>query len=227
MTFIAIKNLTKEFDLSTGKITAVNDVSMSIEKGQFIGIYGVSGSGKTTLLNLIGLLDSPSGGELIIDGNDITSYDENARAKNRNEFFGFLHQSFGLLSDFTAFENVELPLLIQDIDEKERQERCVKALQSVGLEAKKESFPFQLSGGQQQRIALARAMVTNPQVILTDEPTGALDTLTGRQIVQMLREVAHNNEVTVIMVTHDRSYREMFDTVYTMNAGEVFGEKTP
>lgn len=212
-------NASREFKLPKGSILAVDNISFNVDKNQFIGIYGVSGSGKTTLLNLIGLLDIPTLGTIVINGENTDKMDEKKKSEIRNQFFGFLHQSFGLLSDFTAIENVELPLLIQEIDDDSRIARCKEVLETVGLGDKLNSYPYQLSGGQQQRVALARALVTNPSVILTDEPTGALDLMTGRQIVSLLRDIAHQREVSVIMVTHDLSYKDMFDIVYSMKDG--------
>ncbi|MCY3412647.1 MAG: ABC transporter ATP-binding protein [Candidatus Heimdallarchaeota archaeon] len=221
MKLVRTENLGKVFAVGGNRLEALKDISIEISQGEFIGIYGISGSGKTTLLNLIGLLDTPSDGKVFIAEEASTKMNSKEIAKMRNQYFGFLHQSFGLLSDFTILENVEMPLLIQNIDERERKNKCLEILSQVGLEDKVSSYPFQISGGQQQRVALARALVTNPKVILTDEPTGALDSMTGRQIVELLREIAHNGERAVIMVTHDRTYKEMFDRVIELKDGKI------
>ena len=207
--------------MKSGEITAIENVSMQVYSGEFIGIYGVSGSGKTTLLNLMGLVDQPTSGKIIIGDKEISKISDQEIRKYRNQFFGFLHQSFGLLHDFTAIENVELPLLIQDIPDKERIEKCQAAMNKMELSDKYDAYISQLSGGQQQRIALARALVTNPKMILADEATGALDSLTGYKIVQMLREIAHTSNTGVVLVTHDESYQDLFDKTYFLVDGKL------
>jgi putative ABC transport system ATP-binding protein len=220
-------DLTRVFRTSSTEIHAVSDVDLDISSGEFVGIYGVSGSGKTTLLNLLGLLDIPSSGKILLENKETSLFTKIEKANLRNSWFGYLHQSFGLLSDFTAFENVEMPLLNQKISSNERRTRVVEIMTDLGIKNKMDAFPSQLSGGEQQRGALARALVTNPKVILTDEPTGSLDTLTGRKIVNLLKEVAHMSDVhrtAVVMVTHDQSYQELFDRVYFMEDGKLSKE---
>ena len=218
---ISLENITKKFSVKSGEIIAIENVSMQIYSGEFIGIYGVSGSGKTTLLNLMGLVDQPTSGKIIIGDKDVSKISDIEIREYRNQYFGFLHQSFGLLHDFTAIENVELPLLIQDISDELRLEKCEKAMDKMELGDKYHAFISQLSGGQQQRIALARALVTEPKMILADEATGALDSLTGYKIVQMLRDIAHTGNTSVVLVTHDESYQDLFDKIYFLVDGKL------
>lgn len=223
-TLIRTKNLTKVFQLPSGDIRAVDSVNLEVHRGELVGIYGVSGSGKTTLLNLLGLLEQPSEGEIIFEKKNLVGIKRSEQIEYRRTAFGYLHQSFGLLNDFTAVENVEMPLLVHDISAETRSERVMSKLAEIGLEDKYDAFPSQLSGGQQQRVALARALITSPKIILTDEPTGALDTITGRKIVSLLKNIAHDsatNKPAVIMVTHDTSYRHMFDRIYRMEDGRI------
>lgn len=217
------ENLYKTFKLPNGDITAVKDVSIKLEPGKFIGIYGVSGSGKTTLLNLLGLIDKPTSGKLFVGDDEISEMSDDQIRDLRNKYFGFLHQSFGLLNDFTVIENVELPLLIQNLTDEERLLTAKSKLDEVGLSDKLESFIYQISGGQQQRTALARALVSEPRVILADEPSGALDSVTGYRIIQMLRKISHGLDYTpcVVLVTHDDSYKQEFDVIYYMKDGQL------
>ncbi len=220
---VRAENLYKTFKLPNGEITAVEDVSIVLEPGKFIGIYGVSGSGKTTLLNLLGLIDKPTSGKIFIGKDEISKMSDDQIRAFRNKYFGFLHQSFGLLDDFNVLENVELPLLIQDFTEKERIIMAKSKLEEVGLSDKLDSFIYQISGGQQQRTALARALISEPRVILADEPSGALDSVTGYRIIQMLKKISHGLDYApcVVLVTHDDSYKQEFDIIYYMKDGQL------
>ncbi len=184
------------------QVKALDDISFEVKKGEFVAITGPSGSGKSTLLNLIGLLDRPSEGEILVDGTNIKSMNDNQLAGLRNKKIGFVFQQFNLLPRTPSVVNVELPLIYQGIGKGERERRSKEQLAKVGLEGKVMNKPAQLSGGQQQRVAIARALVTNPSLLLADEPTGNLDSKTGQQILQLFKEL-YKEGMTIVMVTHD------------------------
>ena len=199
---INIDSLVKTFTLGEETITAVNHVSLQVEKGDFIAIVGPSGSGKSTLMNIIGLLDKADSGVYTFDGIDVTNLTDNEQAKIRNEKIGFVFQSFFLLQKLTALENVMVPLLYRGLSEKDAKAKAADILDRLGMSDRKKHMPKQLSGGQQQRVAIARALVGNPELILADEPTGALDQSTGREIIKLLQELNENGQ-TIIIITHD------------------------
>jgi len=199
---INIDSLVKTFTLGEETITAVNHVSLQVEKGDFIAIVGPSGSGKSTLMNIIGLLDKADSGVYTFDGIDVTNLTDNEQAKIRNEKIGFVFQSFFLLQKLTALENVMVPLLYRGLSEKDAKAKAADMLDRLGMSDRKKHMPKQLSGGQQQRVAIARALVGNPELILADEPTGALDQSTGREIIKLLQELNENGQ-TIIIITHD------------------------
>ena len=199
---INIDSLVKSFTLGEETITAVNHVSLQVEKGDFIAIVGPSGSGKSTLMNIIGLLDKADSGVYTFDGIDVTNLTDNEQAKIRNEKIGFVFQSFFLLQKLTALENVMVPLLYRGLSEKDAKAKAAEMLDRLGMSDRKKHMPKQLSGGQQQRVAIARALVGNPELILADEPTGALDQSTGREIIKLLQELNENGQ-TIIIITHD------------------------
>ncbi len=181
---------------------ALKDINLEIKKGEFLAITGPSGSGKSTLMNIIGLLDQPSSGTYILDGQDVSKLSENELASIRNKKIGFVFQSFNLLNRTSALDNVGLPLIYSGVSDRERVDRATKALELVGLGDKLQSRPSQLSGGQQQRVAIARALVTNPEIIFADEPTGNLDTKTGHEVMQLLQELNKQGR-TIVLITHD------------------------
>ena len=183
--------------------TALAGITMQVERGAFIAIMGPSGSGKTTLLNVAGLLDTFDGGEYLLDGKDVAGLGDGALAELRNRHFGFVFQSFSLMPHLDVFDNVDVPLRYRGFSRRERRDRVEATLARVGMKARMHSLPDQLSGGQQQRVAIARALIGEPAVILADEPTGNLDSLTARQIVDLL-ETINRDGTTVVMVTHDR-----------------------
>jgi putative ABC transport system ATP-binding protein len=185
------------------KVPALQGVSFSIDKGEFLAIFGPSGSGKSTLLHLLGGLDRPDMGEILIDGVDIHRLDDGKLAELRLTRIGFVFQFFNLLPRLTALKNVELPLAIAGVSEKETTERAKKMLRFVGLEARATHRPYELSGGEQQRVAIARALINDPKIILADEPTGNLDTKTGWEIVQLMKRLNEEKGQTFIVVTHD------------------------
>lgn len=200
---IELKNVNKYYKLKEDKLHVLKSINLSIEQGDFLVIMGKSGSGKTTLLNLLGFLDSFDSGTYIFNHKDSTNLNENEKSKLRNNYMGFIFQQFHLIDSLTIWQNVELPLLYKgNIPKKEREAAINKSLGMVGLLNKKNQLPSELSGGQQQRIAIARALINNPYVIFADEPTGALDSTTGAEIMDILKKLNEDNK-TIIMVTHD------------------------
>jgi len=199
---ISIDAMVKKFTLGEETITAVNRVSLHVDRGEFIAIIGPSGSGKSTLMNIIGLLDNADEGIYLLDGIDVTGLEDNQQATIRNEKIGFVFQSFFLLQKLNAVENVMVPLLYRGVPEKEARKRAVDMLEKLNMSDRKTHLPKQLSGGQQQRVAIARALVGEPELILADEPTGALDSNTGKEILKLLQELNDNGQ-TIIIITHD------------------------
>lgn len=207
-------------DYSRGKtaVPVLKDICLEVEKGEYLAIMGPSGSGKTTLMNLLGCLDVPTQGEYILDGKKINDLDDNALADIRNRYIGFVFQHFYLLPKMTAIDNVALPLLYAGVSLKERRARAAEALKAVGLEERMNFLPNQLSGGQCQRVAIARAMVGNPQLLLADEPTGALDTAAYNQIMDIFRELSDKG-MTIIMITHEPSIAACANKTYHIRDG--------
>ena len=186
------------------EVRASDGISLTIEKGEFVAIVGKSGSGKSTLMNIIGALDVPTEGEYLLDGQDVSDMTDNQLAQIRNTMIGFVFQQYNLLPKLNLLENVELPLLYAGMDAWERRERAMESLERVGLKEKWRNFPKQLSGGQQQRVSIARALAGNPSLILADEPTGALDSKTGREVLDFLKKLNREGN-TIVMITHDSS----------------------
>ncbi|MPQ45963.1 ATP-binding cassette domain-containing protein [Marinifilum sp. N1E240] len=214
---IKTKNLIKVFRTDEVETTALNNVNLDINKGEFVAIMGPSGCGKSTLLNIIGLLDNPSNGELHFNGFQVEDYTERQRTNLRKENIGFVFQSFNLIDELTVFENVELPLLYMKVSSSERKRRVNEALERMSIAHRAKHFPQQLSGGQQQRVAIARAVISNPKLILADEPTGNLDSANGEEVMNLLTQL-NEEGTTIVMVTHspsdaDRSHRiiQLFD----------------
>ena len=199
---IEFRQVCKTYQMGDTTVRAADHISMRIEKGEFVAIVGQSGSGKSTCMNIIGCLDVPTSGSYILSGQDTSDMDEEELAHIRNREIGFIFQSFQLLPRLNALENVELPLVYAGVSPSERRRRAKAVLERVGLENKMKNYPNQLSGGQQQRVAIARAVVTEPTILLADEPTGALDQATGRQVMQLFRQL-HDEGRTIIMITHD------------------------
>ncbi|MBK8356652.1 MAG: ABC transporter ATP-binding protein [Saprospiraceae bacterium] len=202
---IKLNNVSKVYRTDTIETTALHHLDLNIEKGEFISIMGPSGCGKSTLLNIVGLLDEPTQGKIIIDGNEISEYNTKATAKFRNEKLGFIFQSFHLIPDLSVLDNVELPLLYRNIGAKERRELALEALESVNLKNRINHYPSQLSGGQKQRVAIARAIVGKPSVLLADEPTGNLDSVMGNEVMSILLRLNEELKTTIVMVTHDEN----------------------
>lgn len=201
---ISVKNLKKTYLLGGEEVHALDDVSLLIKEHEFVAIIGQSGSGKSTFMNMLGCLDRPDSGEITLDGTDILKCKEKELSVIRNKKIGFIFQQFHLLPKLSALENVELPLIYQGMPTKKRREKAVKALKSVGLEKRMNHKPNQLSGGQQQRVAIARALVGEPSLILADEPTGNLDSRSGKEIMMLLHNL-HEEGNTIVLITHDNN----------------------
>ena len=201
---ISVKNLKKTYLLGGEEVHALDDVSLSIKEHEFVAIIGQSGSGKSTFMNMLGCLDRPDSGEITLDGTDILKCKEKELSVIRNKKIGFIFRQFHLLPKLSALENVELPLIYQGMQTKKRREKAVKALKAVGLEKRMNHKPNQLSGGQQQRVAIARALVGEPSLILADEPTGNLDSRSGKEIMMLLHNL-HEEGNTIVLITHDNN----------------------
>ena len=201
---ISVKNLKKTYLLGGEEVHALDDVSLLIKEHEFVAIIGQSGSGKSTFMNMLGCLDRPDSGEITLDGTDILKCKEKELSVIRNKKIGFIFQQFHLLPKLSALENVELPLIYQGMPTKKRREKAVKALKAVGLEKRMNHKPNQLSGGQQQRVAIARALVGEPSLILADEPTGNLDSRSGKEIMMLLHNL-HEEGNTIVLITHDNN----------------------
>ena len=201
---ISVKNLKKTYLLGGEEVHALDDVTLSIKEHEFVAIIGQSGSGKSTFMNMLGCLDRPDSGEITLDGTDILKCKEKELSVIRNKKIGFIFQQFHLLPKLSALENVELPLIYQGMPTKKRREKAVKALKAVGLEKRMNHKPNQLSGGQQQRVAIARALVGEPSLILADEPTGNLDSRSGKEIMMLLHNLYEEGN-TIVLITHDNN----------------------
>ena len=201
---IQLKDIYKIYQMGDEEVRASDGISLTIEKGEFVAIVGKSGSGKSTLMNIIGALDVPTEGEDLLDGQDVSDMTDNQLAQIRNTMIGFVFQQYNLLPKLNLLENVELPLLYAGMDPWDRRERAMESLERVGLKEKWRNFPKQLSGGQQQRVSIARALAGNPSLILADEPTGALDSKTGREVLDFLKKLNREGN-TIVMITHDSS----------------------
>lgn len=217
--------LSKIFRTESVQTTALNEVSLEINQGEFIAIMGPSGCGKSTLLNILGLLDNPTSGELWFLDQEVSRFSENNRTDLRNGNIGFVFQSFNLIDELTVFENVELPLLYAGVSARERVERVNKALERMQIAHRTEHYPQQLSGGQQQRVAIARAIVTNPHIILADEPTGNLDSTNGNEVMSLLKEL-NDDGATVVMVTHSEDNAREAKRIIRMMDGCILTEST-
>ncbi|HJX31472.1 MAG TPA: ABC transporter ATP-binding protein [Thermodesulfobacteriota bacterium] len=203
MSFVQVRELTKIYQLGDIDVRALDNVSVAVEKGEFVAIMGPSGSGKSTFMHILGCLDTPTSGQYFLEGEDIGNLGRDELAGIRNQKVGFVFQGFNLLPRTPALENVELPMLYHGISSKERKERAMMALRDVGLEDRWDHQPNQLSGGQQQRVALARALVNNAPLILADEPTGNLDTKTSAEIMEIFVRLNLESNMTLILVTHE------------------------
>ncbi len=220
---IELKSINKIYETEAEKVHALKSVNLEISKGEFISIMGQSGSGKTTLMNILGCLDNPTSGEYNIYDSNISSLNDDQRSILRGKLFGFVFQSYNLLPRLTAVEQVELPLIYQNIDN--RKEKALKALNMVGLIDRVDFKPSQLSGGQQQRVSIARSLVVEPQVVLADEPTGALDIATGKEVMTTLKNLVKKENITVIIVTHESDIAEFTDRTIYISDGKITKDK--
>jgi putative ABC transport system ATP-binding protein len=219
---IEVQGLSRIYRLKSGEeIRAVDNVDLLVPEGQFLTVIGASGSGKTTLLNLLGGLDRPTAGRVVVDGVDVSGLGEAGLVKFRREKVGFVFQSFNLIPTLTAVENVEAALAPTGMAKAERGERSVKLLESVGLKGKADRLPVELSAGEQQRVAIARAFANEPRVLLLDEPTGNLDTVTGKEIMRLCHEASKEQGQTVVAVTHAGYVKEYTDRVLYMKDGKI------
>lgn len=216
---LLVKDLCKEYPLPRGTLRVFDRLNFDLENGSLVAVMGVSGVGKTTLLNLFGVLDKPTRGKVFLDGEDIFAKDDIKKALIRNKKVGFIFQFYHLLPEFSAWENVSFPLLIKGVKRKKAQARAVELLKEVGLEDKVELRPGQLSGGELQRIAIARALINNPRLLLADEPTGNLDWKTGRMILEIIRQLHVKKNLSSIIVTHNEKVAQFCDKTYLMQAG--------
>jgi putative ABC transport system ATP-binding protein len=217
---IEIRDMYKIYTMGENKVTALNGISIDIKKGEFAAIVGPSGSGKSTLMNMLGCLDTPTTGSYRLDGKEVSKLKDDDLAVIRNFKIGFIFQKFNLLQKLSAVENVELPLIYQGLREREARKRAMESLQSVGLLDRMNHKPNELSGGQQQRVAIARALVTKPPVLLADEPTGALDSKTGIEVMGILKEL-HSKGNTIILITHDNSLAMQSKRIIRIQDGEI------
>ena len=219
-TFVKLENITKIYHMGEVEIRAVDGIDFSIQKGEFVVIVGPSGAGKTTVLNILGGMDTASGGRITVDGQDITKYSERQLTGYRRDDIGFVFQFYNLIPNLTALENVEMALQIcrNPLDAR-------AVLKEVGLEERMDNFPAQLSGGEQQRVSIARALAKNPKLLLCDEPTGALDYNTGKAILKLLQEMCREKGMTVIVITHNSALAPMADRVIKIKNGKVSSMK--
>ncbi len=221
---ISLKNINKSYKIAKEEMPILKNIDLTIKEGEFLAIMGPSGSGKSTLMNILGCLDKPSSGEYLLDGMNMIAGKEGKLASIRNKEIGFVFQTFHLLPRLTALQNVELPLVYAGIKKKMRREKAADVLAKVGLSERLSFLPTKLSGGQKQRVAIARALVNNPRFILADEPTGALDSKTGEQILTLFSEL-NQEGVTIIMITHDKEVAEKADRIVYIRDGELNSSK--
>ena len=217
---IEFRDVCKYYQMGDETVRAADHISLKIEKGEFVAIVGQSGSGKSTCMNIIGCLDVPTSGTYLLDGRDVGEMNRNELAEVRNELLGFIFQQYNLIPKLTVLENVELPLLYAGYSKKERRKMALAALERVGLSDKAKNLPSQLSGGQQQRVSIARALAGNPSVILADEPTGALDSRTGREVLEFLQKL-HSEGNTIVLITHDNSIAVKAERIIRLQDGKV------
>jgi len=224
MQMLKLEHIEKAYQQGKNTIPVLHDITFHVAHGEFVAIMGPSGSGKSTLMNLIGLLDTPTSGSYFFDGTEVSRCSENMLSQIRNEKIGFVFQNFNLLPRQSALENAALPLLYAGVKPKVRRERAREALEKVGLSDRVSFLPTQLSGGQKQRVAIARAMINHPKLLLADEPTGALDTASGEQVMELFHEL-HKTGVTIVMITHELEIAQHAERILTIRDGRLGEEQ--
>jgi putative ABC transport system ATP-binding protein len=223
---IEMNNIAKSFFIGKpNQLNILKNISIDIKKGEFLAIVGASGSGKSTLMNIIGVLDRQTSGQYILDGIDISKVNDHKLAEIRNKKIGFVFQTSNLIARTNALQNVELPMLYYGLERKTRINKAKELLQLVGMEERLNHLPSELSGGQQQRVAIARALANNPDILLADEPTGALDSETGRVVMNIFHKIHEKQGRTIVLITHDRELANETQRILTIKDGEIIGEK--
>lgn len=217
---ISVRNLSRDYITKGGVVHAIGKINIDIKEGEFIAIVGQSGSGKSTLMNILGCLDTPTSGSYILDGVNISMLNESQLTYIRSRIIGFIFQSFNLVPTLTALENIELPLLYRGMSKRERRYTAEYAIERVGLASRKSHLPLELSGGQQQRVAVARAIASEPRILLADEPTGSLDKKSGKEVIDIIKSL-NTDGVTVVMITHDNSIAEEAKRCIKISDGKI------
>ncbi len=225
MALIEIKDVYKIYNPGENEVRALDGVSLTIDEGEFVAIIGQSGSGKSTLMNTLGLLDRPTSGEYYLSGRDVSTLTDDEQSEIRNKQIGFIFQGFNLIPSLTAIDNVELPLVYRGMKKDERNRLSMEALERVGLGKRIHHRPSQMSGGQQQRVAIARAVAARPPVILADEPTGNLDSASGREVMRILHELSDEGR-TIILITHDNEIAEEANRIIRIQDGKIVSDRT-
>ncbi len=218
---IVLRDVVKEYNSGGKVLKAVNGITLEISRGLMVAVVGQSGSGKTTMLNLVGALHKPTSGNVYIDGSDLSKCDENGLTMIRRNKIGFVFQTFNLIPNLSAMENIMLPMEFAGIPSEQREARAKDLLRLVSMDHRASHKPGMLSGGEQQRVAIARALANDPPIILADEPTGNLDSQTGAQIINLLKKLAHDKNKTVVVVTHSQEIQKVADVVYTIRDGKI------
>jgi len=226
MSLVELKQVAKDYQMGEMSVQALKDIELEIDEQSFVSFVGPSGSGKTTLLNLIGCLDKPSAGEVFVNSTSVNRFSNNEAAQFRGQHLGFIFQNFNLLPVLTAYENVEYPLImVQNVPSKERRKRIMHYLEAVGMADQRDKYPSQLSGGQSQRVAVARALVTGPKLVLADEPTANLDHASAFKVIELMRQMQQDFKTTFIFSTHDPKIVKEAEIIYTLEDGKLVNKE--